>query len=57
MKDNMKFLKGMGLGMVAGVGVSMIMMPENKRSRNKMMNKALRTVEDLADNISSAMNN
>ena len=51
--DNMKFFKGMGLGIMVGSAVGMAFAPQ-KKSKN-MVGKALKAAGELADNISDAM--
>ncbi len=53
MNKNTELLKGIGIGLVAGISVGMAAAP--KKSRSNMVGKALRAASEVADNISSAM--
>ncbi len=51
--NNAAFMKGMGMGLVAGLSVGMAVAPK-KKSKN-IVGKALRTAGELADNISGVI--
>lgn len=56
--DNMEhnhFMRGVGLGMLAGAAVGMVVSP-GKKELKRTANKAVQAVSDAADNISNAMN-
>ena len=48
------FLSGMGLGILAGAALSMAMEPK-KRDLKRKARKAMRTVGELADDLSDTM--
>ena len=49
------FMRGMGLGMLAGAALGLAVSPGRKTVKRKAA-KAARTMEDMAENISNAMN-
>ncbi len=51
---NSDFVKGLGLGMVAGASIGMAIAPKKKRSKS-VAGKALRTAGDIVENVSSAL--
>ena len=53
--NNMKFLKGMGAGMLAGMAVMSVgtmMFKTNKKSISKTAGKTMKAVGNIAENIS-----
>lgn len=53
-KNSMKFLKGMGLGLLAGCAVGAMgygYVKQHKRGFKKNMGKALRNMSDLVDSV------
>lgn len=49
-----KFMRGVGLGMLAGAVVGMMVSP-GKKELKQTANKAVQAVGDAADNISNAL--
>ena len=49
------FMRGMGLGMLAGAALGLAVSPGRKTVKRTAA-KAARTMEDMAENISNAMN-
>lgn len=49
------FMRGVGLGMLAGAVVGMVVSP-GKKELKRTANKAVQAVSTAADNISDAMN-
>jgi gas vesicle protein len=52
--NNMSFLKGMGMGIVAGSVISMVVMPRKSGSK-KTIGRYLRNVGDIIENVTDAM--
>lgn len=52
--NNMSFLKGVGMGIVAGSLISMVVMPRKSGSK-KTIGKYLRNVGDIIENVTDAM--
>lgn len=52
--NNMSFLKGMGMGIVAGSVISMVVMPKKSGGR-KTVGRYLRNVGDIIENVTDAM--
>jgi gas vesicle protein len=50
----MSFLKGVGMGIVAGSLISMVVMPRKSGSK-KTIGKYLRNVGDIIENVTDAM--
>ena len=48
--SGMYFLKGLGVGMVAGATVALVAMPKKKAQKN-ICGKAIKTVGDIIDDI------
>ncbi|MBR5490073.1 MAG: hypothetical protein IKV79_02245 [Oscillospiraceae bacterium] len=48
------FMKGLGAGMIAGVCVGMTLTMDKRRSK-KMLHRAVRTMEDMAERVSDAI--
>jgi len=53
MNNNTDFIKGMGIGLVAGLSVGMATAP--KKNKSNMIGKALRAAGEVADNISNVI--
>lgn len=55
--NNMDFIKGMGIGVIAGATIGMAAVPKKKKSptAKSIAGKALRTAGDIVENISDAM--
>jgi gas vesicle protein len=53
LNNNSDLLKGMGIGIVAGLSIGMIASP--RRNKQNVVGKALRVAGDLADNISTVI--
>ena len=54
MKEH-NFVKGMGLGMIAGTALGVAMAPKKKTSMKKAAGKAMKTVGQVMENISDEM--
>ena len=53
--NSMDFIKGMGIGMVAGTARSMAVMPKKKNNLKSVTGKALKTAGEIVENISDAI--
>lgn len=54
--NNMDFIKGMGIGVIAGATIGMAVVPKKKGTNAKSFaGKALRAAGDIVENISDAM--
>ncbi len=54
--NNMDFIKGVGVGVIAGATIGMAAAPKKKGSSSKSFaGKALRAAGDIVENISDAM--
>ena len=53
--EHNRFLRGVGLGMLAGAVVGMVVSP-GKNELKRSANKAVQAVSNAADNISDAIN-
>ena len=51
---DMRFLKGMGAGLIVGACMGMAVMPEKKTGK-KMMSKAVRAAENIVTDLSDIM--
>lgn len=51
---NMDFIKGLGIGAIAGATIGMAIVPKKKSSKS-MAGKALRAAGDIVENISDAI--
>ena len=49
------FLKGMGLGMAAGAALAMAVAPRKKSNLKKAAGRAIKTVGEVVENISEAI--
>ena len=50
-----KFLVGMGLGMVAGGALSMAATPRRRSESKRMMDRAVRGMENVVDDLSALL--
>lgn len=53
MNNNTDFIKGMGIGLMAGLSVGIAATP--KKNKSNMIGKALRAAGEVADNISNVI--
>ena len=51
---NMDFIKGLGVGVIAGATIGMAVVPKKKTSKS-VAGKALRAAGDIVENITDAM--
>ena len=57
-KSTMKMIKGLGVGMAIGGAVGMVgyaYLHSNKKKVRKSVNKALKSVNELTDNVSAML--
>ena len=52
--NNLNFLKGMGVGLVAGGVISMVATPKKSHSKN-VVGKCLKGMGEIIENVSDAM--
>lgn len=52
--SGMYFVKGLGVGMVAGATVALIAMPKKKAEKNNC-GKAIKTIGEIIDNIADTI--
>ena len=50
-----EFLRGMGVGVLAGAAIGAVMMPKKKHSMKATAGKALKTVGEVMENLSDNM--
>lgn len=50
-----QFLRGVGIGVVAGAAIGMALAPKRKSALKHTAEKALKTMGEVAENISHAM--
>ena len=52
--NSIDFVKGIGLGVMAGAAIGMAVVPKKKRTKN-VVAKALRSAGDVVENVASVM--
>lgn len=52
--SNMAFIKGLGIGMAAGMAVAFMATPK-KKSGKSMAGKAIKALGDIVENVSDAL--
>ena len=53
--SNMKFLRGMGLGVAVGAAIGVACAPKGKSFKRSTAGKAIKAITDVVENISDAM--
>lgn len=54
MSSEMKFAKGVGVGLIVGSAVGM-MVPHKKMSRSNVVSRALKTMGEVIENVTDVM--
>ena len=53
--SDMRFVRGVCIGMIAGAAVSAAVMPKRKANRNSVASKAIRAAGEVIDQVSDVL--